>query len=65
MISRLGPFHTIVSFIGPFRFIMDGSGLKEVLYECYTTLAEDKMLEGHALGSIFRDDHHNKEIYTG
>lgn len=48
VIVRLGGMHTLMSFMGCIRFIMAGSGLKEVLSLIYAPVSVDKMLTGHA-----------------
>lgn len=48
VITRLGGFHTLMSFLGNIGFIMDGSGLKDVLGQIYAANSLDNILSGHA-----------------
>ncbi|KAK4885458.1 hypothetical protein RN001_001729 [Aquatica leii] len=48
IIVRLGGFHLLMSFFGAIGYIMQGSGLKEVLSEIYAPKSLEKMLNGHA-----------------
>ncbi|CAH0555189.1 unnamed protein product [Brassicogethes aeneus] len=54
VIVRLGGFHMLMSFLGYIGYIMDGSGLKEVLGKIYATNSVDKMLNGHAYARSIR-----------
>ena len=51
---RLGTFHLKMSFLGSIGFIMDDSGLKEVLETCYASGSIDKMFGGHAYSRAVR-----------
>ncbi|PZC75227.1 hypothetical protein B5X24_HaOG206534 [Helicoverpa armigera] len=54
IIVRLGGFHLLMSFFGAIGYIMQGSGLKEVLAEVYATKSLEKMLSGHAYARAVR-----------
>lgn len=54
IILRLGGFHLLMSFFGAISFIMQGSGLKEVLSLIYAPNSLDKMLNGHAYARAVR-----------
>nr|GBO46040.1 hypothetical protein AVEN_45702-1 [Araneus ventricosus] len=48
IVIRLGGFHLLSSFSGVIGYIMQGSGIKEVLSLIYAPNSLDKMLTGHA-----------------
>ncbi|GBN59825.1 hypothetical protein AVEN_191613-1 [Araneus ventricosus] len=48
IVIRLGCFHLLSSFFGAFGYIMQGSGIKEVLSLIYAPNLLDKRLTGHA-----------------
>lgn len=54
VIPRLGGFHLLMSYLGSIGFIMDGSGLKDVLSASYAESSVDKMLQGHAYARAMR-----------
>lgn len=54
IIVRLGGFHLLMSFFGAIGYIMQGSGLKEVLTEIYAPKSLEKMLNGHAYARAVR-----------
>lgn len=54
IIVRLGGFHLLMSFFGAIGYIMQGSGLKEVLAEIYAPKSLEKMLDGHAYARAVR-----------
>lgn len=54
IIVRLGGFHLIMSFLGSIRYIMEESGLKEVLSIIYVPNSVAKMLNGHAYARAIR-----------
>lgn len=53
-VIRLGGFHLLMSFLGCIGYIMNGSGLKELLSTVYAPLSVDKMLQGHAFARAVR-----------
>ncbi|GBO37222.1 hypothetical protein AVEN_270851-1 [Araneus ventricosus] len=54
IVIRLGGFHLLSSFFGAFGYIMQGSGIKEVLSLIYAPNSLDKMLTGHPYARAFR-----------
>ncbi|GBM27019.1 hypothetical protein AVEN_256949-1 [Araneus ventricosus] len=54
IVTRLGGFHLLSSFFGPFGYIMQGSGIKEVLSLIYAPNSLDKMLTGHAYATAVK-----------
>ncbi|GBN55566.1 hypothetical protein AVEN_205044-1 [Araneus ventricosus] len=48
IVIRLGGLHLLSSFFGAIGYIMQGSGIKEVLSLIYAPNSLDKMLTGHA-----------------
>jgi len=54
IIVRLGGFYLIMSFLGSIGYIMEGSGLKEVLSIIYAPNSVEKMLNGHAYARAIR-----------
>lgn len=52
--SRLGGFHTLMSYLGSIGFIMSGSCLADVLAVCYAKCSIVKMLNGHAYARAVR-----------
>lgn len=48
ILIRLGGFHLLMSFFGAIGYIVQGSGIKEVLSLIYASNSLDKMLNGHA-----------------
>ncbi|GBM15552.1 hypothetical protein AVEN_8931-1 [Araneus ventricosus] len=48
IVIKLGGFHLLSSFIGAIGYIMQGSGIKEVLSLICAPNSLDKMLTGHA-----------------
>lgn len=52
--SRLGGFHTLMSYLGCIGYIMSGSGLADVLAICYAKCSVVKMLQGHAYARAIR-----------
>ncbi|GBN69820.1 hypothetical protein AVEN_121509-1 [Araneus ventricosus] len=48
IVIRLGGFHLLSSFFGAFGYIMQGSGIKEVLSLIYAPNSLDKIRTGHA-----------------
>ncbi|GBN42448.1 hypothetical protein AVEN_98127-1 [Araneus ventricosus] len=53
IVIRLGGFHLLSSFFGAIGYIMQGSGIKEVLSLIYAPNSLDKMLIGHAYARAF------------
>jgi hypothetical protein len=49
MVCRLGGFHTIMSFLGSIGSVMSGSGLEQVLEQCFGPNAVLHMLSGKAV----------------
>jgi len=54
IVIRLGGFHLLISFFGAIGYIMQGSGIKEVLSLIYAPNSLDKMLNGHAYARAVR-----------
>ncbi|KAE9525653.1 hypothetical protein AGLY_014180, partial [Aphis glycines] len=54
IVIRLGGFHLLMSFFGTIGYIMQGSGIKEVLSLIYAPNSLDKMLNGHAYARAVR-----------
>ncbi|GBM15649.1 hypothetical protein AVEN_95270-1 [Araneus ventricosus] len=54
IVIRLGGFHLLSSFFGAIGYIMQGSGIKEVLSLIYAPNSLDKMLTGHAYARAVR-----------
>lgn len=54
IILRLGGFHTLMSFMGTVGYLMNGSGLKELLSEIYASASVDHILTGHAYARAVR-----------
>lgn len=54
IIVRLGGFHLLMSYLGAIGYIMQGSGIKEVLSEIYAPKSLEKMLNGHAYARAVR-----------
>ncbi|GBM07129.1 hypothetical protein AVEN_177090-1 [Araneus ventricosus] len=52
IVIRLGGFHLLSSFFGAIGYIMQGSGIKEVLSLIYAPNTLDKMLTGHAYTKV-------------
>lgn len=51
---RLGGFHLLMSFLGCIGYLMDGSGLKELMSTVYAVVSVEKMLQGHAFSRAVR-----------
>ncbi|KAL4718413.1 hypothetical protein ACJJTC_016034 [Scirpophaga incertulas] len=54
IIVRLGGFYLLMSFFGAIGYIMQGSGIKEVLSLIYAPYSLEKMLNGHAYARAVR-----------
>jgi len=54
IVCRLGPFHTMMSFLGSIGAVMAGSGLTELLESCYGSNAVTQMLAGKAVKRAVR-----------
>lgn len=54
IILRLGPFHTIMSFVGSIGHIMAGSGLEDLLSTIYAPNTVCSMLMGKAIARALR-----------
>jgi hypothetical protein len=54
VVCRLGPFHTLMSFLGSIGHVMQGSGLAEVLECCYGPNTVGMMMEGKAVKRALR-----------
>ena len=54
IVLRLGPFHLQMSFLGCIGYLMNGSGLKEVLEKVYAENAVMHMLSGKAVSRAVR-----------
>lgn len=54
IIIRLGGFHLLMSFLGAIGYIMQGSGMKEVLSKIYAPKSLEKMLNGVAYARAVR-----------
>lgn len=54
VVVRLGGFHLLMSYLGAVGFIMQGSGIKEILSVIYAPNSIDKMLNGHAYSRAVR-----------
>ncbi|GBM17624.1 hypothetical protein AVEN_80912-1 [Araneus ventricosus] len=54
IVIRLGGFHLLSSFFGAIGYIMQGSGIKEVLSFIHAPNSLDKMLAGHAYARAVR-----------
>lgn len=54
VIVRLGGFHLLMSFLGAIGYIMDGSGLQDVLSTIYARASTEKILTGHAYSRAVR-----------
>lgn len=51
---RLGSFHMLMNFIGSIGKVMAGSGLEEVLEQCYGPSTVVQMLSGRAFARALR-----------
>lgn len=54
IVTRLGGFHLLLSYLGAIGFIMTGSGLEELLSIIYAPGTSKKMLYGHAYHRAMR-----------
>jgi len=54
IVCRLGPFHTMMSFLGSLGSLMAGSGLAEVMECCYGRNTVSQMLSGKAVKRAVR-----------
>nr|XP_018912013.1 PREDICTED: uncharacterized protein LOC109040498 [Bemisia tabaci] len=54
VVVRLGGFHLLMSFLGAIGYIMNGSGLKELLCTVYAPNSVEKMMTGHAYSRALR-----------
>lgn len=54
VIVRLGSFQLLMSFMGTFGDIMNGSEIKELFSTAYANASVDKMLRGHAYARALR-----------
>lgn len=54
IVCRLGPFHTIMSYLGSIAHVMKGSGLSDVFECCYGPAAVTHMLSGKAVARAIR-----------
>lgn len=54
MYVRLGGFHMLMSYFGAVGFIMDGSGLEELLSTVYAPQSVKNLLSGHAFARALR-----------
>lgn len=62
VICWLGPFHTLVSFLGSIGYILSGSGLAEVFETCYGAnkvlpMLSGKQLNGQCEGTSWLKQH--------
>jgi hypothetical protein len=54
VVVRLGGFHLLMSFMGSMGYIMDGSGLKELLSIIYAPKTVENIFTGHAYSRTIR-----------
>ena len=58
VVLRLGPFHTLMSFLGSIGHLMAGSGLQELLETVYASNSVKHMLSGKAITRAIRGHLH-------
>lgn len=56
MILRLGGLHLLMSSLGAVRYIITGSGLKELFNTVYVLNSLEKCMAGHANSGALRVD---------